>query len=135
MLRLHGRAISGGATLGTAAVVRWEWGVAQLPARILEEMARAARLGSAEPIEVILVAQESSKAAALTLPGIRVVGLLAESDEAPDGGTDYPVIVGIEDATRKVPDDVLILIDGDRGVALVDPDGMTVAAYQAERER
>lgn len=133
MLRLSGKPISGGSALGTAAVVRWVGGIAQLPPRILEEMALVARKGTNEPIDAILIAEDYARAAGLTIPGVRVVGIIAEREEGTGGG--FPALVGVDQATTRIADDVLVLLDADRALALVDPDGMTVAAYQAEIER
>jgi hypothetical protein len=135
MERLLGRPVTPGTALGTAAVVRWIGGIAQLTPRILEEMALVARKGLAEPIEVVLVCEALSRALSLTIPGVRVVGIIAEQDDAPPEGAAVPTLVGVADVLSRIPDDVLVLLDCDRGLALVDPDGTTVAAYQAERER
>src|SRR4051794_2059174 len=135
MLRLSGRALSKGSALGTAAVVRWNGGIAQLSPRILEGMAQVAKRGLAEPIEGGLVAEDLARAASLTIPGVRVVGMLVEAPDGSAEGIECPVLAGVEGAMSKVADDVLILLDADRGMAIADPDGVTVAAYQAERER
>lgn len=135
MQRLSGRAITGGSALGTAVVVRWVGGVAHLPPRILEEMALTARKGISDPIEVVLIADDYSRAATLVMPGVRVVAIVAEGGETSGGAPDIPTLVGVDRALERIPDDALILVDADRGLALVDPDGTTVAAFQAERER
>jgi phosphotransferase system enzyme I (PtsI) len=135
VIRLSGKPISGGSAIGTATVVRWIAGIAQLSPRILEEMALAAKRGPAEPIEVVLVAEDLRQVASLTLPGVRVVGYIAEGSEVGQASVSVPALVGVEGATTKVGEDMLVLLDADRGLALVDPDGAAVAAYQAERER
>lgn len=135
MQRISGRPLSGGTALGTTAVLTWSGGVAQLPARVLEEMALAAKRGAQDPIDIVLVAEDFERTASLTLPAVRVVGVIAECGNAGNASVPYPVLVDVNSAVERIADNVLVLLDADRGIALVDPDGTAVAAYQAEQDR
>jgi phosphohistidine swiveling domain-containing protein len=110
-------------------------GIPLLPARIVAQLARTARDAPIEPIEVVLVAHDYQNAASLSLPWAHVVGIVAEHADVDAVRLGIPTVVGIEDVLAKIDDDALVLINGERGIVLVDPDGVALAAYQAERER
>lgn len=135
MLRLRGKPLGGQVSLGSATVLRAPNGIPMLPARLVAQMARARHDEPIEPVEVVLVVRDYESASSMALPWARVVGIVAEhaADDALFGGV--PTVTGIEGALEKVDDDALVLIDGERGIVLVDPDGHALAAYQAERER
>jgi hypothetical protein len=106
-----------------------------LPARLVAQMARAQRDAPIEPVEIVVVAQDYNSARSLMLPWARVVGIVAESSDEGAAFDGVPAVLGIDGLLSKIEDDALILIDGERGIVLVDPDGVALAAYQAERER
>ena len=135
MLRLRGKPLGGQVSLGSAAVLRAPNGIPMLPARLVAQMARAQRDAPIEPVEIVVVARDFDAAASLMLPWARVVGIVAEHAAEGAEFTGMPTVVGIEGVLEKIDDDALVLIDGERGIVLVDPDGVTLAAYQAERER
>lgn len=135
MIRLRGKPFGPGFALGSASILRAADGIPMLPAGLVAKLARSPRNVPIEPMEVILVADDYAAAASLSLPWARVVGIAAahvDTEAQPAGIT---AVVGIENLMESVPENALLLIDGDRGVVLVDPDGTALAAYQAERER
>jgi len=121
--------------LGSAGVLRAPNGIPMLPARLVAQMARSPRQAAIEPIEVILIARDYETAASLHLPWARVVGIAAERVSEGALRRGVPTVVGVEHLTESVDDEMLVLVDGDRGVVLVDPDSAAIAAYQAERDR
>src|SRR5207302_1422970 len=82
MIRLRGKPLGGGVALGTATVLRAPNGIPLLPARMVAQMAKAARDAPIEPMEVVMVAREYEEAASMALPWAHVVGILAEHGES-----------------------------------------------------
>lgn len=135
MIRLRGKPFGPGFALGSASILRAADGIPMLPAGLVSKLARFPRNMPIEPMEVILVAEDYAAAASLSLPWAKVVGIAAAHVDPEVQPTGITAVVGIENLMESVPDGALLLIDGDRGVVLVDPDGTALAAYQAERER
>jgi hypothetical protein len=135
MIRLRGKPFGPGFALGSASVLRASEGIPMLPAGMVAKLARSPRNVPIDPMEVILVAEDYAAAASLSLPWARVVGIVAARVDAWVQPSGITAVVGIENLMESVPEGALLLIDGDRGVVLVDPDGTALAAYQAERER
>jgi hypothetical protein len=136
MARLRGTGLGAGMALGTAAVVRTRSGIPmtpEVPPRIAE--LRAARRLTETP-EVILVAEEYRTALALAdaLTWATVVGIAAARAEPDAPVRSLPAVVNIPSLMEAVEDDMLLLVDAERGLVLADPDGMMIAQYQAERE-
>lgn len=46
-----------------------------------------------------------------------------------------PCVVGLDDATQRVPPGALVVVDGTRGRVVVEPSGPTLEGYRATRER
>jgi len=135
MLRLRGKPFGGQVALGTASILRAPNGIPLLPARLVSQLAKAPRDAAIEPVEVVIVARDYDAASSLMLPWAQIVGIIAEHAQEDAIRLGVPTVVGIDGILDKIEDDALVLIDGERGIVLVDPDGMAVAAYQAEREK
>ncbi len=48
---------------------------------------------------------------------------------------EIPAVVGLEEATAKIKNGVLLIIDGGMGVVIVDPDEKTLKSYQKEEKK
>lgn len=131
---LKGLSLYPGAAFGSASVIRVPNGIPLLPARMVERLAKSYTDSPLEPMDVILVAQDYEYASAMTFPWAHVVGILAEraTSETPVGNT--PAIVAIPNLINTIEDGDLLLINADHGAVFVNPDGMTIAAYQSEKE-
>lgn len=46
-----------------------------------------------------------------------------------------PGVVGLKDATRRIPPGALVVVDGSRGVVVVEPSAPLLETYRAEQER
>ncbi len=137
MARLRGTGLGAGMAMGTAAVVRIHGGVPlmpEVPTRISLLMAQR-RL--TETPEVVVVAEDYRTALAIagSLPWARVVGIAAERGDPDAAVPSVPAVTGLAGLMRAAADDVLILVDATRGVALVDPDPIYLAQYTAEHDR
>jgi len=134
MQRLRGIAGNGGSALGTSTVLRPPVGIPMLPARLIMDMQRRPRDSDFEPVDIVLVAERFSLAIGVTVPWGRVVGIVCEQEERSEAGL-IPTVTGVPNLMQAIADDVLLLVDGDRGIVLVEPDSVSVASFQAERER
>lgn len=135
MIRLLGKPLEPGMALGIACVMRAPNLLPPLPAHIAAQRARVSKHASAESMEVILCVQDYETVTDLSLPWARVVGIAAERVAERGMRRGVPVVVGIQRLLESAQDAALALIDGDRGVVLIDPDGAAVATYQAEHDR
>jgi phosphotransferase system enzyme I (PtsI) len=89
----------------------------------------------------VLVAVDVTPSEAAELNWDRVLAV------ASDGGsrTDHtaiiarslgiPAVVGLQNATRKIPAGALVVVDGDRGVVVVEPSVPALEGYRVEQER
>ncbi len=117
-----------------------------LPPRIVAEMAKPPSRRSGEDLEVVVVAESVEAALSLSVQGIRALAIVSAGAFGPPvpntGGASMlavppgvPVVAGVEGIFSVIANDLLVLVDGDRGLVVVDPDPEAVSAFQAERER
>jgi phosphotransferase system enzyme I (PtsI) len=122
--------------MGTAAVVRVRSGIPMLP----DVPARIAQLVATHRLterpEVILVAEDYRTGLMLAgaLTWAKVVGIATEIAEPGAPVTSVPAVVGVQDLLSVIEDEMLLLVDAERGVVLADPDPMAIAQYQAEHD-
>lgn len=132
MIVLEGTPVSAGLAMGTAVVV----GVDGRPI-LSEQISREAMDALKRDIpefewqQIILACYEASSVTGITIPGLRIVGILAQSPTPPQTPPDVPCLVGIEGLLKEVENPVVVMIDAPRGVAYVDPDVQTVIAFQS----
>jgi phosphotransferase system enzyme I (PtsI) len=108
-------------------------GIPLLPPRLF---GAGPRRRTEAPIDAVVVAETFEMAAGVCGPWLQAVAIV--SNQGPQErtlGRDIPVVADLGDDLGKIADGDLLLVDGDRGVVLVDPDGATLAAYQADREK
>jgi hypothetical protein len=121
--------------LGTAMIVRSSNGIPMLPARAAEAAARNNRNSILDQTDVVIVTEDPELARGIFLPWARIAGVITEQPQANVENRGCPSVSGIANLLEIVADETLILVDGDRGIVLVDPDAAAIAGYQAERER
>lgn len=137
MARLRGTGLGAGMAMGTAAVVRMRTGVPLMPEAPPRITAMVAQRRLTETPEVVVVAEDLRTALVLSasLPWATVVGIAVERDDPDAAIPSVPTVVGLPGLMRAAVDDVLILVDATRGVALIDPDPIYLAQYTAEHDR
>lgn len=137
MAKLRGRGIGAGMALGTAAIVRLVSGIPMRPDPPERLAALIASRRLTETPEIILVAEDYRTALAIapTIAWAKVVGIAAVSAEANAPVAPYPVVVELPDLMSAAQDDMLILVDATRGIALADPDPVYLGQYTAEHDR
>jgi len=122
--------------LARAALLSDENGPATLAPELLVQAARHARYTADGPLEVILVARRLADArAAARLPGLLVVGIVAEEEEESAGDDKVPLLVGVIGARDTIAEGDLLIVDPARGRVVVQPDAVAIARVQAEPER
>ncbi|HSV72854.1 MAG TPA: hypothetical protein VLH79_03750 [Chthonomonadales bacterium] len=131
MVRLRGTSCAPGVALATACVLRPPDLRAVLPRGLAEALERARRGVAGEPIEVLLVAPRWSDVTGLRIAGARVAAMAVEEPLPPAVALDVPALGGVERLLDSVRQDDLVLLDAGRGILIGDPDGATLAAYQA----
>lgn len=93
------------------------------------------------PAEVVLVADDLTPSEAATLEWDRVLALAIDA-----GSRTYhtallarslgiPAVVGLRDATARIPPGALVVIDGTRGHVVVEPSQPTLLQYRETQER
>ena len=134
MTRLRGEGLGAGMALGTAVVVQMRDGLPMLPDPP-ERIARAVGLRRvSERPEVILVAEDYRTALALSgaLPWAKVAGIAAVSGGTGASVPPFPAVVNAVGLMDVVQNDLLLLVDAERGVVFVDPNPIALAQYSAE---
>src|SRR5687768_14983430 len=129
MQRLRGKGGGGGAALGTSTVLRPPVGIPMLPARLVMDMQRRSRDSAFEPVDIVLVAERYSQAVGVSVPWGHVVAIACEQEERIEAGL-IPTVTGVPNLMNAVPDDIVLLVDGDRGTVLVEPDSVSIATFQ-----
>jgi phosphoenolpyruvate-protein phosphotransferase (PTS system enzyme I) len=85
---------------------------------------------------VIVVAHELSPSQTALLDRRRTLGFVTDVGGPTSHtaiiarGIGMPAVVGLGDVTSKIPDGALAVVDGTKGVVVVDPDRATLAKYQ-----
>jgi len=89
----------------------------------------------------VLVAVDLTPSEAAALDWERVLAVAAEGGSRTDHtailarSLGIPAVVGLQDATRRVPAGALVVVDGDRGVLVVEPSVRALAGYRQAQER
>ncbi len=136
MTRLRGEGLGSGMALGTAVIIQMREGLPILPdppERVTRSL--ASHRGMERP-EVILVAEDYRTALALAgaLPWAKVAGIATVG--ADTGATPpFPVVLNLTGLLDIVQNDMLLLVDADRGVVFVDPNATALAQYTAEHSK
>jgi phosphotransferase system enzyme I (PtsI) len=89
----------------------------------------------------ILVAVDLTPSEAAALDWERVLAVAADGGSRTDHtailarSLGIPAVMGLQDATRRVPAGALVVVDGDRGVLVVEPSVRALASYREAQER
>ncbi len=128
-----GTGLGGGVVFGAAALLRFEDGVPLLSDAT--EACLSNRRGSDETLEVVLIVEKHEHALGVLIPGVRVVGVLAEESSNSSLSPRITAVTGLPGLMECVEDGAFIIMDGARGTVLVDPEPAAIAFYQGDRER
>ncbi|MEZ4365669.1 MAG: phosphoenolpyruvate--protein phosphotransferase [Kofleriaceae bacterium] len=95
----------------------------------------------APPPDAVVVAYDLSPADTALLHKAAVAGLVTDAGGRTSHtaiiarGHEIPAVVGLEDITEVVESDDLLIVDGARGVVIVNPQASTVAEFRAAQRR
>ncbi len=142
MLRIIGKPGGGSVALGRAVIIRVENGIPLFSPVFFEKLEKGGQwhrggdaLLSGEPMNVVLIAENAFITEWMQqFQNVKVVGLIC-SQPAKRWGYKVATVTGINEFCSSIKDGDLVLVDGDRGVVLVDPSGASLATYQARLER
>ncbi len=137
MARFLGKGLGSGVALGTACVVTVHRGFVQAPSPTPRAAELLAASKEAEAPDVVLVAHEYGTAVSLAsaIEWANVVGIAAVTCGENAPGSDLPAVVDLPGLMDVVQDDMLVVVDAERGIVMSDPDGIAVAQYQTEINR
>jgi phosphoenolpyruvate-protein phosphotransferase (PTS system enzyme I) len=93
------------------------------------------------PGPVVLVATDLSPSEAAELDWKQVLAVATDAGSATHHAAilarsfGIPAVVGLQNATRRVPPGALVVVDGSRGEVVVEPSGDALVLFRAEEER
>lgn len=132
MISLRGTPIRAGAAMGTGIKIGSQ-GPGPLPDRLINAaMAAMKRQAPEQELpQIILLCEDVTSAAFVRWPGLRVSGL-ATRQPAPAvlPPLDVPVVADLGEQIDAARDEDLVIIDGTRGLILLEPDAQTVQRYE-----
>ncbi|MGI6295309.1 MAG: hypothetical protein ACOX3G_04410 [Armatimonadota bacterium] len=138
MKTLEGIAKHPGAAIAIVAQVDSKTGINGLPSSLLMEGISALRKGTApaDYPEAILACDTLQFGATVRIPGITLVGIVAESPADVEYGLNIPCVVGAVGLLQSVNEGDILIVDGNKGRVHIDPDPSTLIHYQhAEEQR
>ncbi len=138
MITIEGKSVKPGVAVAVAAVVDARQGLGGVSSALLAEGARAlkAMLPEQDYPEAVVVCDTLALGISIRIPGVRTIGIAAESDaDAPGMDPEVPCVVGLPGLLRSVHDGDILIVDGGKGTVYIDPDLDTVVRYQEMEER
>jgi hypothetical protein len=136
---LYGKCVAGGHIIGTATKLSDGSGLLSLHPERLKAAAHRAGLDDEEYLEdthVIIVARRYPEVLLKEIiPGLVIVGVALAESYSEVASSKIPIVSGLgEELMHSVSEDELLILDASGGKLIVDPDAVTIAAYQ-ESER
>jgi hypothetical protein len=130
MITLHGIGITKGVGIAEAVVLSQDGNYDSIPSELLQRGLTAIRRNQpATDLPVVIVICSSlAEGLQFKFPGLRVTGIVAESEEIVTSGV--PSVVGVDQLLDSVKSGDIVIVDGAHGIVSVDPDAGTVMHYQ-----
>ena len=138
MIKLNGISKSKGIAIAVAAIINPALGISGVSSSILQEGLKSIQ-NFANPVdypEVIIVCNEWVAGVSQGIPGINTIGIAAQSDkDISEAATSIPCVIGLAGLFEKIEKDTIIIVDGDNGELIIDPDTTTIIEYQKMQEQ
>lgn len=138
MITIHGTGKKEGIAIAVAAVVDARAGLGSVSPALLQSGVDALkrRLAPQDYPEAVIVCESLAMGLAARIPGVRGVGVAAQ-DEQDLPGVDIatPCVIGLRELLKSVHEGDIVIVDGARGVAHIDPDPSTLTRYQRMEEQ
>lgn len=122
--------------MAVVVVISAATGLSGLSEKVLQQGLKALRKGLAESDwpEVIIICDQLAIGSAVKLPGLRTIGIASQANDQPSVPLTTPCVAGIDKLLDLVTSDQIVIVDGDQGVVLVEPDAQTIVGYQERFE-
>lgn len=137
MITIHGRAKNKGIAIAVAAVVDPVTGINGVSQSILQQgiSALRQRLDPKDYPEVIIASYELTTGLAVKIPGVRTIGVAAQSEvDLPGLDVEVPCVIDLENLLPSITEGDILILDGNKGVVYIDPDPPTLIHYQQIEE-
>jgi hypothetical protein len=136
MQELYGTARFPGVVMAVPVIVGVTGGFSGVPDSVLKSGLKALRQGlsDADLPEVIIVCDLLSIGAVLRIPGVRVIGIAAQGSDEPSLPVSAPCVAGVPDLLLRCAGAQVVIVDGEQGIVVIDPDVNAVVRYQAMLE-
>lgn len=136
MQELHGSSRFSGIAMAVVVVISATSGLSGVSEKVLQQGLKALRKGLAESDwpEVIIICDQLAIGSAVKLPGLRTIGIASQANDQPSVPLTTPCVAGIDKLLDLVASDQIVIVDGDQGVVLVEPDAQTIVGYQEHFE-
>ena len=127
-----------GHAIAVVASVDAASGINGVSSTLLMEGISALRRGlrPADYPEAIIACDKLDTGAGIKIPGIKIIGLAAQSDAAPaEIEINVPCVIGVDGLLSSIQEGDLAIVDGHRGLVYIDPDLSTLIHYQQAEEQ
>lgn len=138
MITIHGTRRREGIAIAVAAVVDLRAGPSAVSPTLLQSGLDALKRGlpPQDYPEAVIVCENLAVGAAANIPGVQAVGIAAQDDaDAPGAEYAVPCVAGLCELLKSVREDDIVIVDGDKGIAHIDPDPSTLTHYQHIEEQ
>jgi hypothetical protein len=118
--------------MALSVVVDTSGGLSGLPENVIRQGLKALKmeLAEADQPEVIVVCDLLAVGSAVRIPGVRTIGIAAQGDDQPILPLSVPCVAGAANLLRSAASEQIVIVDGNDGVVILDPDVRTVVRYQ-----
>lgn len=137
MITLQGIPRQHGVAIAVAATVNSVSGINGVSPALLESGISSLRKGliPADYPEAIVACDNLAVGFGIKIPGIRTIGLAAESDQdIPGLPVETPCVIGLECLLASISEENILIVDGYQGLVHIDPDPLTLVHYQEAEE-
>ena len=138
MITISGTVKRSGMAIAVAAIVDTQSGINSVSPDLLQEGIHALIRGTSPKDfpQAIIVCDSLAVGMSIKLPGIRTIGIVAQSEMAfPGMDPDVPCITGVCDLIESINEGDIIIVDGTKGAVHIDPDPQTFINYQQIEEQ
>lgn len=138
MTTIQGTGRKEGIAIAVAAVVDSRAGLGAVSPALLQSGVDALKRGlpPQDYPEAVIVCENLAVGAATRIPGVQAVGIAAQDDaDAPGAEYSLPCVAGLSELLKSVQEGDIVIVDGNKGVAHIDPDPSTLTHYQHIEEQ
>ncbi len=135
MHKIRGKSSRAGSAIGSAAIMRPPLYIPEVPSRYSAQLTRVRTDEPLEQLDVVLVCDTMSRVNGFAAAWANVVAIIVGDQDVESVRTNIPSLVVPVDLLSVIEDDVVILLDGQRQTAFVEPDPVLIAQFQSEHNK